>query len=159
MSTFDSNFPDLGDWNRFAIIDYVSIKIIWFKFPRFRGLKPLQWLRVVLSLTFDSNFPDLGDWNPLLESKRTSFWDMIWFKFPRFRGLKQELKELIFAFEIFDSNFPDLGDWNVISIRYEIPKGTIIFDSNFPDLGDWNWQYSPLLEVWTVLYLIQISPI
>ena len=62
---FDSNFPDLGDWNLF-----LKDKVITFRDD-----------------IFDSNFPDLGDWN---KKEQVYFFvcKRIWFKFPRSRGLK-----------------------------------------------------------------------
>ena len=110
---FDSNFPDLGDWNFLSPYYYLLLQTqIWFKFPRFRGLKRFvpTCLRVMRQdRWFDSNFPDLGDWN-------------------------YKRKPLVYGVPIitFDSNFPDLGDWNLplyvnwklLYLQQKIPPST-----------------------------------
>ena len=109
----DTNFPDLGDWNSPHLSWYIPARrLIRYKFPRSRGLKPCASTAPLSCVTtLDTNFPDLGDWNK--QHRYTSFWVIS-------AGL--------------DTNFPDLGDWNeylclyfvivytVCSIRYKFPR-------------------------------------
>ena len=138
---FDSNFPDLGDWNFFILEEGYLLfpQVIWFKFPRSRGLK-----------------------RQLFKECLTIFPIPIWFKFPRSRGLKHnKIFSLSYRYLFrneFDSNFPDLGDWNYF-LKCLNRKTINLFDSNFPDLGDWNDDFFTINFLGDSLNLIQISPI